>query len=126
MIIEDLPELLDEELCKTKYPISYEHCINTLITKEIQRYNMLLQVIYVSLKNTLKALEGVIHINNVLEEIYKALTYEYVPRTWYKYSYPCFKSLSQFLANLKERIGFIRDWLTNTHPFNYWLPGFFD
>ena len=69
MIIEDLPELLDEELCARKYPISYESCVNTLITKEVQRFNMLLQVIYVSLKNTLKALEGVIHINNVLEEI---------------------------------------------------------
>jgi len=76
VIIEELPELLDEEMCAQKYPISYEKCINTLITKEVQRYNMLLQVVYVSLKNTLKALEGVIHINNVLEEIYKALTFE--------------------------------------------------
>lgn len=24
VIIEDLPELLDEELCRTKYPISYD------------------------------------------------------------------------------------------------------
>ena len=72
---------------------------------------MLLQVIYVSLKNTLKALEGVIHINNVLEEIYRALTFEYVPKTWFKYSYPCFKSLSLYLSNLKERTSFIRDWL---------------
>ena len=35
VIIEDLPELLDEELCHQKYPISYESCINTLITKEV-------------------------------------------------------------------------------------------
>ncbi len=87
---------------------------------------MLLQVIYVSLKNTLKALEGVIHINSVLEEIYKALTYEYVPKTWFKYSYPSFKSLSLFLINLKERTSFIRSWLADKHPFNFWLPGFFD
>ena len=125
-IIEDLPELLDEDLCKQKYPISYDHCINVLITKEVQRFNMLLQVIYVSLKNTLKALEGVIHINNVLEEIYKALTYEYVPKTWYKYSYPSFRSLGNFLVNLKERVSFIRQWLNGSHPFSFWLPGFFD
>lgn len=79
-----------------------------------------------SLKNTLKALEGVIHINTVLEEIYKALTYEYVPKTWFKYSYPSFKSLSLFLINLKERTSFIRSWLADKHPFNFWLPGFFD
>ena len=126
IIIEDLPELLDEELLQSKYPISFELCINTLITKEVQRFNMLLQVIYVSLKNTLKALEGVIHINTVLEEIYKALTYEQVPRTWFKYSYPTFKSLGLFLTNLKEKVTFIREWLNDKHPTNFWLPGFFD
>jgi hypothetical protein len=45
------------------YPISYEHCFNILIKKEVERYNILMQVIYISLKNTLKALEGVMHIN---------------------------------------------------------------
>jgi dynein heavy chain len=87
---------------------------------------MLLQVIYVSLKNTLKALEGVIHINQVLEDIYKALTLEQVPMIWLKYSYPSFKQLGTFLSNLKERVSFIRFWLNDKHPFNFWLPGFFD
>lgn len=41
-IIEDLPELLDEEVCKAKFPISYEQCMNTLITKEVTRFNLLL------------------------------------------------------------------------------------
>jgi hypothetical protein len=57
-------------------------------------------VIYVSLKNTLKALDGIIHMNSVLEEIYFALTLEQVPGTWLKYSYPTFKSLAIFLDNL--------------------------
>ncbi len=63
-IIKELPELLDEALCSKLYPISYEHCFNILIKKEVERYNMLMQVIYITLKNTLKALEGVIHIND--------------------------------------------------------------
>lgn len=37
---------------------------------------MLLQVIYVSLKNTLKALDGVITMNQTLESIFTALTLE--------------------------------------------------
>lgn len=87
VIIKELPELLDEQLCRELYPISYEHCFNTLIIKEVTRYNILLQVIYLSMKNTLKALEGVIHINTALEDVYRSLTYEHVPSTWYRYCY---------------------------------------
>jgi dynein heavy chain len=142
-IIQELPELLDEDVCNRLYPISYEHCFNTLIKKEVQRYNMLMQVIYVSLKNTLKALEGVIHINANLEEVYKSLTYEHVPHTWHKYCYPTFKSLSLFLSNLQDRVAFIQSFLNDKDEEvdaqgvsekaksardlkDYWLPGFFD
>lgn len=107
-IIKELPDLLDEQLCRELYPISYEHCFNTLLTKEVQRYNILMQVIYLSMKNTLKALEGVIHINAALDDVYKSLTYEHVPTTWYKYCYQTFKSLPLFLQNLGSRVEFIR------------------
>jgi dynein heavy chain, axonemal len=76
---------------------------------------MLLQVIYITLKNTLKALEGVIHINDQLEEVYKSLTYEHVPTSWNRYSYPCFKSLGLFISHLNEKVAFIRSFLTNPH-----------
>ncbi len=61
--MRELPDLLDDEACTTMYPISYEHCFNILIMKEVERYNTLMQVIYITLKNTLKALDGVMHIN---------------------------------------------------------------
>jgi dynein heavy chain len=66
-----------------------------------------MQVIYLSLKNTLKALEGVIHINSALEEVHRSLTLEHVPETWNKYSYPSFKSLGLFLSNLTKKVAFI-------------------
>ena len=141
-IIKELPDLLDGDLCKQIYPISYEHCFNTLINKEVQRFNVLMQVMYISLKNTLKALEGVIHINPTLEEVYKSLTFEHVPTSWYQYSYPAFKSLGLYLQNLQDKVAFIRSFLIPP-PVNaegkvvevpkkdqpmksYWLPGFFD
>lgn len=77
--MKELPDLLDEKICSEKYPISYDHCFNILIKKEVERYNILMQVIYITLKNTLKALEGVMHINPLLEEVYRSLTYEHVP-----------------------------------------------
>jgi len=83
-------------------------------------------VVYVSLKNTLRALEGAIHFNSTLEEIYRALTFEQVPKTWLKFSYPTSKNLALFLTNMKERTSFIRQWLSDKHPVTYWLPGFFD
>lgn len=110
-IIHSLPDLLDEAVCQQLYPISYDHCFNTLINKEVVRYNIIMQVIYLSLKNTLQALEGVIHINQALEEIHRSLTYEHVPTTWFKYSYPTYKSLSLYLSNLADRVTFIRSFL---------------
>jgi dynein heavy chain, axonemal len=71
-----------------------------------------MQVIYITLKNTLKALEGVMHINPQLEEVYRSLTYEHVPLQWFRYSYPGFKSLALYLSNLKARVEFIRSFLT--------------
>lgn len=125
-IITELPELLNEEECKRKFPISYEECLNTLLLKEAQRFNLLLQVIYVSLKNTLKALEGVAHINPTLESIYSDITYGRVPGSWLKFCYPTFDSLPIFLSNLQDRILFFRGWIDWGHPQNFWLPGFFD
>lgn len=110
-IITELPELLDEDVCRNKFPISYEECLNTLLLKEAQRFNLLLQVIYVSLKNTLKALEGVAHINDTLDSIYSDITFGKVPSSWLKYSYPTFGSLAIFLSNLQERISFFKEWI---------------
>lgn len=87
---------------------------------------MLLQVIYVSLKNTLKALEGVAHINKTLESIYSDITYGKVPTSWLKFSYPTFDSLPIFLSNLQDRISFFKGWIDWGHPQNFWLPGFYD
>ena len=126
-IIAELPELLDEDTCREKYPISYEECINNLLIKEASRLNQLLQVIYISLRNTLQALDGVTHITQVLEDIYFALTYEHVPKRWFKYCYPTFTAdLPLFLANLRDRVEFFRGWIAHGHPVQYWLPGFFD
>ena len=125
-IITELPELLDEDVWRKKFPISYEECLNTLLLKEAQRFNLLLQVIYVSLKNTLKALEGVAHINETLDSIYSDITYGKVPSSWLKYSYPTFDSLAIFFSNLQDRISFFKGWIDCGHPQNFWLPGFFD
>ena len=86
----------------------------------------MLQVIYLSLKNTLKALEGVAHINKTLESIYSDITYGKVPSTWLSYCYPTFESLPLFLTNLSDRISFFKGWIDCGHPKNFWLPGFFD
>jgi len=80
----------------------------------------------VSLKNTLKALEGVAHINKTLESIYSDITYGKVPSSWLKFCYPTFDSLAIFLNNLQDRISFFRGWIECGHPQNFWLPGFYD
>jgi hypothetical protein len=35
LIIEELPSLVEEEEAALRYPISYDKCINTLLTKEV-------------------------------------------------------------------------------------------
>ena len=58
-----------------------------------------------------------------LEHMYNQMLKNEVPVLWK--SYPCLKPLTSWVANLVERIQFIRDWLKIEKPNAFWMSGLF-
>ena len=48
-----------------------------------------------------------------------------VPDNWKKVAYPSLKPLGSWMQDLKLRVGFLRDWLTEGAVNSYWMSSFF-
>lgn len=88
-ILIDVPDLIPEEAYLTHLPIKREAPFNTLLTKEIQRYNLLLSRIVRSLEETQATIEGHRNHDETTEDIFECLQTERTPQEWRKFSYPC-------------------------------------
>lgn len=64
-------------------------------------------------------------MSSSLEKTAKALVDGKVPELWMSQSYPSFKPIGSYIADLKKRLAFFEEWLSNGHPTCYWLSGFY-
>ena len=48
-----------------------------------------------------------------------------IPVLWMKISYGSLKSLESYLADFLKRIAFIKKWIKEGAPENFWLSGFY-
>jgi len=110
LLIKQIPTYIDEKIREQKYPVMGSY-MNGLLAKECEAYNYLLNVIYISLRNTLKALEGTAVLNETLESVSGSVLNGEIPEAWLKYSYPIECSLSDYLDNLKRRVDFFKLWV---------------
>mmetsp|Transcript_7352 Transcript_7352/g.6696 ORF Transcript_7352/g.6696 Transcript_7352/m.6696 type:complete len:86 (+) Transcript_7352:791-1048(+) len=85
--------------------------MNTVLTQELERFNILINVIRTSLKNIKDALKGYIIMSSQLEKASKALTDNKVPQLWMAKSYPSLKPLGKYISDLVERIKFFDNWI---------------
>ncbi|UYV81315.1 DNAH6 [Cordylochernes scorpioides] len=99
--------------------------LTTVLLQEVDRFNRLINVIHVSLKNLKKAIKGIVVMSEDLEGVYLAFLKNQVPRMWAKNGYLSIKSLGSWVKDLVLRIHFFSGWLIKGFPKSYWLPGFF-
>ncbi|KAG8266248.1 Dynein heavy chain 1, axonemal [Homalodisca vitripennis] len=108
-----------------KYPVLYEESLNTVLMQEVVRFDRLLRLIHATLKDLLKALEGLVVMSDALEKMSNSLFTNAVPAQWASKAYPSLKPLGSWVVDLQQRIHFIQDWIDNGIPPCFWISGFY-
>lgn len=97
----------------------------TFLKQELQRFNRLLNLMKKTLEDLKKALKGQVIMSEDLDKMYVAFMSNRVPSNWSSIAYPSLKPLASWVNDLKERVLFLRQWLTKGKPSAYWLSAFF-
>jgi dynein heavy chain len=124
-IVSDLPPAYDIEICKKKYPTDYNDSMNTVLTQELIRFNILNNTIRSSLKDIQLAIKGMITMNAKIDDTIRALFDGKVPGSWKGKSYPSLKPLGSYIADLKHRLEFFKTWVHSGHPSIFNISRFF-
>ena len=124
-LLAEPPEILDEKLAQEKYKPTYGESMNTVLTQEILRFNNLSRTIIASLEDLLKAIKGQIPMSTAIETTLRTLFDGKVPKAWMGVSYPSLKPLGGYIADLKQRIEFFKNWLNHGQPVVFEISKFF-
>jgi dynein heavy chain len=113
MIETKTPAVIDlDEVCET-YPTEYTESMNTVLSQEVVRYNALLALMAVMLKDVQKALKGEVVMSEELEVLANSLFNNQVPGAFAKVGPLSLKPLSSWITDLNDRLDFINKWINN-------------
>lgn len=97
-----------------------------VLDQELQRYNELLEVMKDTLKNALNGLAGKCLLSEEMEEFIEQIRDDEIPKAWEGVAYPTMDDLNGYLSDLLERVDFLRKWLTEGPPKEYWVTALFE
>ncbi|XP_012153033.2 dynein heavy chain at 16F [Megachile rotundata] len=98
--------------------------LTTVLVHEVERYNILLKKIHISLENLQRAIKGFVVMSEELEGVFMAFVNNQVPQMWHNVNvYPSLKKLGSWIRNLELRIDFIQIWLIDIKPISFWISG---
>ena len=120
---EKLPSLFDIREIMINYPTKYEESMNTVLVQEIEKYNSLIKIMDISLKNILRALSGFITMDEDLEKLADSLYNQRVPIAWGDV-FLSLKPLMPWVEDLTARIEFFNKWIKHGTPNVFWISGF--
>ncbi len=99
--------------------------LSTVLRQEIDRFNNLLRVLWLTLDNIKKAIKGLVVMSADLEQIYSSFLNNQVPSQWASAAYPSLKPLASWVRDLCLRLEFVSQWLKKGVPPSFWLSGLF-
>ncbi len=100
-----------------------------MLRLEVERYNVLLELVRASLTDLYLALRGEIVMSLEIEAVLESVARNRIPVRWLLASYLSEYSLSEYVKDLRRRTDFLRQWMEEGDgllpPRTFWLPGFF-
>ncbi|CAF1579491.1 unnamed protein product, partial [Adineta steineri] len=122
-VLEQLPQKIDFQ--STVKILSEDHSpLKVVLLQEIERYNLLLDIIRQSLISLQKGIKGLVVMSADLEEIFRCILDARVPTQWQK-MYPSLKPLAAWTRDLAQRVEQLAKWAESAHaPSIFWMSGF--
>eukprot|EP00826_Nyctotherus_ovalis_P044803 TRINITY_DN4876_c0_g2_i3.p1 TRINITY_DN4876_c0_g2~~TRINITY_DN4876_c0_g2_i3.p1 ORF type:complete len:466 (-),score=140.55 TRINITY_DN4876_c0_g2_i3:737-2134(-) len=112
-------------LDKKKVPDFLANSLLVFLGQEIDRFNVLYEIIVKSLEDLQRAVKGEVVMSIDLEEMFKSFMVKKVPKNWEKLSYLSLKPLASWVHDFIQRMEFMTKWLHDGPQNSYWLPAFF-
>lgn len=97
--------------------------LTIVLLQEIDRYQLLIELVVRSLHDLQKGIKGLVVISPELELMLEALHTATVPRAWHS-AYPSMKPLGPWTRDLGQRIAQLSKWAAEDSPRVFWLSGF--
>lgn len=128
-IIEHLPVILmKSEAASSIFEPGANGLMDSLVTflgQEMVRFNRLLGEMKRTLEDLRKAIKGLAVMSGDLDQMYRSLLNNQVPRIWEDVAYPSLKPLGSWVQDMTKRVAFLREWLSLGKPISYWMSSFF-
>nr|CCC89964.1 unnamed protein product [Trypanosoma congolense IL3000] len=129
-VLAQIPEPLDRKsIMRSEKERAKENGYENLqptqvvLLQEVERWNRLVVVIVMSLKELQKALSGTIGMSSELDELATSLHNGQLPSSWRRYAPATRKKLVRWLAHFQRRCKQYVDWANSGEPKCMWLSG---
>ena len=127
--LEQLPAVLTNEGAHettfVKGPDGALHSLSVVLIQEMERFNKLLTIVRDSLKDTKRAIAGMVVMSEALEGVFSSLFLNRVPGMWAAVGFLSMKPLGAWFKDLITRVDFLRTWITSGPPTSFWMSGLF-
>jgi dynein heavy chain len=126
-IVSNLPELFQMSEIMGKVPAEERTPYVIVAFQECERMNNLTSELRRSLKELDLGLKGELTITAAMESLGNSLFLDIVPESWAKRAYPSLYGLSQWYADMLQRVKELESWTNDFQlPAAVWLAGFFN
>lgn len=124
-ILKEVPDVFDMNYARKYYDTDYMQSMNSVLTQELEKFNVLINLIKGSLKEMKKAIAGEALLSPQLEAALNSMQLNIIPDVWKTRSFSSLKPLGSYIKDLKSRLDFFNGWLYNGIPRVFMINMFF-